>query len=121
VHEDLRTGDNKNVSPKLVDELIAQSSDGHALSLQDFAQVRAKREAQAPPLDKIHSRFAMGESVLSVMILGDGKKLPCETARTWYGEEKLPAGWAPHGTLVSDVIDVGSPRLKRTFALRRGC
>lgn len=33
------------------------------------------------------------------MVMGDGKEVPLDVAQAWYGEEKLPTGWMPHGTL----------------------
>ncbi|KAB5592619.1 hypothetical protein CTheo_3945 [Ceratobasidium theobromae] len=99
-HQDVREGDNKVISPKLVEELVADSSDGQGLSLNDFARARVRREGQSPvPLDKLHTRIAQGESVLSVMVMGDGQQMPCEAVKTWYGEDRLPAGWAPQRTL----------------------
>lgn len=101
-HEDFRDGDNKNVNPKLVEELVAQSSDGQGLSLDDFARARARREARPMvQLDKSHSRIAHGESVLSVMVMGHGNAMPCEAVRAWFGEERLPPGWMPQGRMVS--------------------
>ena len=101
VHLDARDGDNKNVCPYLVRELLAQSSDGRALSWADYACARARRErATAKPLDSMHANISRGESVLSVMVMGDGQEVPLDVAQAWYGEEKLPAGWMPRGTLV---------------------
>lgn len=101
VHQDARDGDNKNVCPYLVGELLAQSSNGRALSWADYARARARREqAASKPLDSLHSNISRGESVMSVMVMGDGKEVPLDVAKTWYGEEKLPAGWMPRGTLV---------------------
>lgn len=101
VHKDLRDGDNKDVCPQLVSELLAESSNGRGLSWADLARARARREARIPqPLDFVHTTISRGESVLSVMVMGDGKEVPLDVAKAWYGEEKLPAGWMPHGTLV---------------------
>ncbi|CAE6432406.1 unnamed protein product [Rhizoctonia solani] len=95
-HEDLADGDNKNVCPRLVDQLIGRSTDGHSLSFHDFAKARALREKQvARPLDTIHAKFALGESVLSVMVMGDGQHVDCKAIKEWFGDERLPSGWAP--------------------------
>lgn len=100
VHKDLRDGDNKDVCPQLVSELLTESSNGRGLSWADLARARARREARIPqPLDFVHTTISRGESVLSVMVMGDGKEVPLDVAKAWYGEEKLPAGWMPHGTL----------------------
>ncbi|KAF8610678.1 Cloroperoxidase [Ceratobasidium sp. AG-I] len=101
VHLDARDGDNNNVCPHLVSELLAQSSDGRGLSWGDYARARARREQTiSKPLDSMHGNISRGESVLSVMVMGDGNEVPLGVAKTWYGEEKLPAGWMPRGTLV---------------------
>ncbi|KAH7340478.1 Cloroperoxidase [Rhizoctonia solani] len=97
-HEDLADGDNKNVSPRLVEELVGDSTDGKALSFHDLARARVRREIR--PLDKVHSRFARAESVLSVMIMGDGKQISCDSVKTWMGEERLPSGWTAQQSTV---------------------
>ncbi|KAF8682453.1 hypothetical protein RHS04_02581 [Rhizoctonia solani] len=95
-HMDLADGDNKNVCPRLVNQLVAQSTDGHKLSLRDFAKARVLRESQVPrPLRADQAIVARGESVLSVMVMGDGQFLDCKAAREWFGDERLPSGWTP--------------------------
>ncbi|CAE7068000.1 unnamed protein product [Rhizoctonia solani] len=96
-HEDLADGDNKNVSPRLVDQLVEDSTDGQTLNFHDLARARIRREIR--PLDAIHKRFAQGESVLSVMIMGDGKQISCDAVKTWFGEERLPPGWTPQRSM----------------------
>ncbi|CAE6525400.1 unnamed protein product [Rhizoctonia solani] len=92
-HEDLADGDNNNVSARLVNELVGDSTDGQGLSFHDLARARIRREKR--PLDSVHSRFAQGESVFSVMVMGDGKQISCDVIKTWFGEERLPSGWKP--------------------------
>lgn len=100
-HKDTQDGDNKNVSPHFLEELISESSDGHSLSWADYARLRVKREARIPaPLGLAHRGLAQGETALSVMVMGDGRRVPIDVARTWYGEEKLPVGWRPQRTVV---------------------
>ncbi|KAF8690318.1 Peroxidase, family 2, partial [Rhizoctonia solani] len=93
---DYADGDNKNVCPWLVDQLIAQSTDGRRLSMRDFAKARVLRESQVPrTLPPRHVRIARGESVLSVKVMGDGQHVDCKVIREWFGNERLPSGWAP--------------------------
>ncbi|KAF8610677.1 Cloroperoxidase [Ceratobasidium sp. AG-I] len=99
-HEDVQDGDNKNVSPRFLEEFLSESSDGRSLSWADYARLRVKREARIPaPLGLAHRGLAQGETALSIMVMGDGKQVPIDVARTWYGEEKLPPGWMPQRTL----------------------
>ncbi|KAG8747669.1 hypothetical protein FRC10_000212 [Ceratobasidium sp. 414] len=101
VHQDAHDGDHLNVSPPLVDKLVAHSSDGKGLTLADFARARAGREARIPggKLGKIHEGFAYGETVLAVKVVGDGNQLGVDAVRAWFGEEKLPSGWVPQGKM----------------------
>ncbi|KAF8748913.1 Peroxidase, family 2 [Rhizoctonia solani] len=89
-------GDNKNVCPWLVDQLIAQSTDGRRLSMRDFAKARVLRESQVPrTLPPRHVRIAQSESVMSVIVIGNGQHVDCKVVREWFGNERLPSGWAP--------------------------
>ncbi|KAG9075095.1 hypothetical protein FS749_013271 [Ceratobasidium sp. UAMH 11750] len=69
--------------------------------MADFARARARREARIPggKLDSRHEKFACGETVLAVKVVGDGQQLGVDAARSWFGEEKLPSGWTPHGKM----------------------
>lgn len=84
-----------------MDELIALSTDGKGLTLDDFAKARAKRELRLPggKLDRLHSGIASGESVMVVQVMGDGNEVSVETIREWFGNEKLPHNWMPHGQM----------------------
>ncbi|KAG9078271.1 hypothetical protein FS749_009746, partial [Ceratobasidium sp. UAMH 11750] len=100
-HQDAADGDNLHVSKPLVEELVADSSNGQGLTLADFARARARREARLPggKLDSRHEKFAYGETVLAVKVVGDGQQLGVDAAKSWFGEERLPSGWMPHGKM----------------------
>ncbi|KAG9096534.1 hypothetical protein FRC07_010924, partial [Ceratobasidium sp. 392] len=100
-HKDASEGDCVHVNEGLVDNLVAQSTDGKGLTLADFARVRAERLAKVPggKLSTLHTGFAAGESVLAVKVVGDGQEIGVGAVKTWFGEEKLPTGWLPHGTM----------------------
>jgi hypothetical protein len=108
VHHDLRDGDNMHVSPRLVDELLAGSTDGRGLTLADFARARARREARVPggKLDGFHAGIAGGESALTVMVMGDNMEIGVDRAKIWFGDEKLPPGWVSQTTTVSLSLQV---------------
>jgi len=76
------------------------------LSLEDFAAVRALRDATLRrPLSKIHARIAYSEAILAFLVLStqdqqrrtnqnvDDKVVPKSFLEDWLGEEKLPNGW----------------------------
>ncbi|QRW00755.1 peroxidase family 2 domain protein [Ceratobasidium sp. AG-Ba] len=112
VHQDKRDGDYVHPNKVLLDELVAQSSDGRGLTLEDFAKARLRRQARIPggKLDRLHSKFAGGESVLAVQVVGDGNEIGVEHVKEWFGGEKLPHGWMPNGHM--GIITLGRENRK---------
>lgn len=70
---------------------------GFALSAEDLARVRVRREKASPPLDAMHAEIARGEMAIAFGVFGglngaqDG--IPVEWLKEWIRDERIPHGW----------------------------
>lgn len=88
-------------APEVIEELVAHSKDGKALTFHDLAEARIKREdIIAQPLDDFTAAIACGEAINLLRSMGDGATVSIERARIWLGEERLPDDYNPPKTLV---------------------
>lgn len=101
---DQAQGDNLSPQPRLIQDLLASSSDGGTtLSLEDLSNFRKQRIAQQRT-DNPHlvyaareHRLACGESALLLGVFGDkdGNSVRVDFVRALFEEERLPfeEGW----------------------------
>jgi hypothetical protein len=92
-----------NTAPQadLIKQLLSCSKDGKVITLEDLADLRKKRIQQQldenPGLQygPLQHQIACTEIALVLNLLGDGKRIPCEYARAFFQEERLPVteGW----------------------------
>ncbi|KAH8114281.1 Cloroperoxidase [Phellopilus nigrolimitatus] len=117
VHADAAPG--KNYAPvvpdpvRLTEVLDAGSADRFAvrdakpskgaLTFLDFARVRFLRDrALVRPLDRVHAEITRGEVALILLAMSEGDEsanagehvIPRARLSQWFGEERLPDGWA---------------------------
>lgn len=92
---------NSVLQTDLVEELLALSSDGQRITMEDLAEDRKRRIAlqkiENPDADyQVFQHFlSCGEISLLLDTIGDGKSVPLEYARVFLLEERLPIheGW----------------------------
>jgi hypothetical protein len=100
VHGDTLPGHAKApipVDPELLHTMISLAHEEGGLSLDAFARLRVDREARlTSPLDSFHSLISKGEVALCWLAFKreDGQ-VPQSILEQWFGEERLPEGWAP--------------------------
>jgi len=85
----------------LIEDLLACSKDGKTLTMEDLAALRKRRiQRQLDDNPGLHygslqHQIACTEIALVLNLLGDGKSVPCDYARAFFQEERLPVkeGW----------------------------
>lgn len=99
---DFNQGDNISRQMDLIEDLLAASSDGgKTLTMEDLAVLRRRRiEQQAKDNPGLHYEslqhdIGSTEIALILNVFGDGKRIPCDRARAFFAEERLPTreGW----------------------------
>ncbi|KAJ9604589.1 hypothetical protein H2200_010702 [Cladophialophora chaetospira] len=88
----------------LVEDLLASSTDGKVLTVEDLAAFRKRRIQRQlddnPGLKYGPQEHKTGCSELGLIlgVFGNGKSIPCEYARALFKEERLPVkeGWRKH-------------------------
>ena len=99
---DYAQGDNTSRQARLIEDLLASSSDGgQTMTAGDFAAHRKSRIEQQrrdnPELTygAFEHLLGCGEIALILEILGDGHKVRCDFVRAFFHEERLPIeeGW----------------------------
>lgn len=81
--------------PARLASLLPEGAD--ALTLDDLCRVRRARDAAlARPLSHLHAEIARGEVALAFLMFArrDGT-VPASDFRCWFGQDRLPDGWAP--------------------------
>ncbi|KIW68108.1 hypothetical protein PV04_04075 [Phialophora macrospora] len=89
------------LQPDLVQDLLASSTDGKVLTMEDLAAFRIRRIQRQlddnPGLKYGAQEHGIGctEIALVLDVFGNGKSIPCEYARAFFQEERLPVkeGW----------------------------
>ncbi|KAL8963945.1 MAG: hypothetical protein Q9183_004825, partial [Haloplaca sp. 2 TL-2023] len=95
-------GDNTSPQPDLIEGLLAASTNGKTISLDDFVALRRKRyerqKQDNPELDfqGMRVQIACTEVALILKVFGDGKEVPVDYVRAWFKEGRLPRdeGWS---------------------------
>ncbi|KAF4468870.1 chloroperoxidase [Fusarium albosuccineum] len=98
---DHQQGDNRTPQKDLIDDLLASSKDGKAITAQDLAELRKRRitRQQADNPGCLYGAFqhdlSCAEIALVLNVIGNGESVPCEYARAFFKEERLPVqeGW----------------------------
>ncbi|KAM5347108.1 hypothetical protein ACJ41O_010113 [Fusarium nematophilum] len=98
-------GDNRTPQKDLIEDLLASSSDGKAITARDLAELRKRRIARQkednPGLlyGTFEHDLSCAEIALVLNVIGDGERLPCDYARAFFKEERLPVqeGWRKRG------------------------
>jgi len=86
-------------SPKLIAQLVNQSTDGLSLTMHDFAVARVRREEAYlhQPLDAIHEEIARGEMSMVLGIFGGGNDtVPIRWVKEWWLDERFPEDFVPN-------------------------
>ncbi|KAF8549394.1 Cloroperoxidase [Imleria badia] len=85
------------VDPELLHTFLSHANEKQGLGLDAFAQLRVDRESRlTSPLDHLHSEIGTGEAALCWLLLKkENGQVPLSTLEQWYGEERIPDGWAP--------------------------
>lgn len=101
----------------LVADLLACSSDGgRTITLADFAALR-KRRIQTQLDDNpglrygpLQHQIACTEIALVLGVFGDGESIPCEYARAFFQEERLPVkeGWKKRWLWTLGFVELSS-------------
>lgn len=98
---DHQQGDNISIQPDLLRDLLASSSDGQTITMEDFAKLRQRRIARQTEDnpsrvygEQAHT-VACTEIALVLGAIGDGQKVRCDYAKAFFQEERLPVleGW----------------------------
>jgi len=85
----------------LVEDLLASSKDGKVLTMEDLGALRKRRIQRQlddnPGLQYGHIQHLVGctEIALVLDVFGNGKSIPCDYARAFFQEQRLPVkeGW----------------------------
>ena len=98
---DFAQGDNYSPQPDLIANLLAASSNGKTITLDDFNNLRRRRyETQKEvhsdlDFDGQHLQIACSEVALMLKIFGGGKEIPVEYLRAFFQDGRIPKieGW----------------------------
>ena len=99
---DKAQGDNNSPQPHLIADLIAASSNGKTITINDFVGVRRKRYATQkednPDLDfqGLRVQIACTEIALVLKVFGNGNEVPVDYVKAFFQEGRLPTneGWS---------------------------
>ena len=94
-------GNNWSVNQQLLEELLAASSNGTTITLDDFVKLRLKRyeeQKKSNPDLFFHDdqlSIGCGNIAMLLKVFGDGKEVPVKYIEVLFREERLPIkeGW----------------------------
>ncbi|KAM0355662.1 hypothetical protein ACHAPU_000047 [Fusarium lateritium] len=109
---DHQQGDNITVQQDLVEDLLASSKDGKVITANDLAEFRKKRiarqKADNPGLQygTFEHDLACAEIALILNVIGTGESVPCNYAKAFFQEERLPIeeGWTKRAFGIVELI-----------------
>lgn len=97
-HADAAPGELKApipVDPKRFQKFLSYATLNKGLFIEDFVEARVAIEQQSKPLDNVHAQVAQGEVAAAWFVMKDEEgKIPLDTLKQWWGEERLPDGWS---------------------------
>ncbi len=122
-------GDNLTIQPDLVRDLLAGSSDGgRTLSAEDLATLRRRRIEKQKEINPgllygpMQHQIACTEIALVLSVLGNGNSVPCDYARAFFLEERLPIreGWKKRRCWTLGFLELvrAVERIKATIGLQ---
>ncbi|KAL8693455.1 MAG: hypothetical protein Q9218_001726 [Villophora microphyllina] len=99
---DAAQGDNITPQPHLIADLLASSSNGKTINIDDFVGLRKRRyekqKQDNPDLDfkGLTVQTACSEVALILKVFGDGKEVPVEYVKAFFQDGRLPReeGWS---------------------------
>ena len=99
---DAAQGDNNTPQPDLIADLLASSSNGKTITIDDFVGLRKRRyekqKQDNPQLDfqGMQVQIACTEVALVLKVFGNGKEVPVEYVRAFFQEGRIPRneGWS---------------------------
>ncbi|KAJ4132742.1 hypothetical protein NW754_015556 [Fusarium falciforme] len=98
---DHQQGDNRTPQKDLIEDLLASAKDGKTITAQDLGDLR-KRRIERQKADNPGCQYGAFEHDLScaeialvLNVIGNGSEVPCDYARAFFLEERLPIkeGW----------------------------
>ncbi|KAL8856071.1 MAG: hypothetical protein Q9178_007327 [Gyalolechia marmorata] len=98
---DAAQGDNITPQPDLIADLLASSSNGKTITIDDFVGLRKRRyekqKQDNPQLDfqGLQVQIACTEVALVLKVLGNGKEVPVDYVKAFFQEGRIPRneGW----------------------------
>ncbi|KZT19746.1 Cloroperoxidase [Neolentinus lepideus HHB14362 ss-1] len=101
----------------LLDQLFAFATPDDTFTLSSIARARVLREYQSNnSIDPFHAEVARGEVALVLGIFGPaltdtgnihGEGIDMPLFRTWFAENRLPAGWSPkHAQTLRGTVEI---------------
>lgn len=101
---DIGQGDNISPQPELIRDLLAASSNGKTITINDFVALRKRRYAKQkevnPGMDfsEKWAGIACAEIALILKVFGDGKEVPVSYVKAFFQDGRLPReeGWTRH-------------------------
>jgi hypothetical protein len=116
------------LQPDLVQDLLASSADGKVLTMEDLAAFRKRRIQRQlddnPGLKYGAQEHGIGctEIALVLDVFGNGKSIPCDYARAFFQEERLPVreGWRKRWLWTLGFLELASSvkKVKAVMGLR---
>jgi len=101
-HLDINEGNQGVVNQDLVDAMVADT-DNVAATEDDFIKMKIRREKQnnVKYTNGRQQTVSRGEIALTMKVMVDHATglMPVEWLRSWFGEERLPAGFKPPPTI----------------------
>ncbi|KAL8664584.1 MAG: hypothetical protein Q9168_007878 [Polycauliona sp. 1 TL-2023] len=99
---DFAQGDNSTPQPELIEHLLAASSNGKTITMDDFVELRKRRyetqKADNPKLEfqEMQLQLACAEVAMILKVFGNGSEAPVEYVRALFREGRLPReeGWS---------------------------
>ncbi|KAL8697067.1 MAG: hypothetical protein Q9224_002485 [Gallowayella concinna] len=99
---DYAQGDNITPQPDLIEELLASSSNGTTMTIDDFVRLRRQRyekqKADNPKLDfqGMQVQIACTEIALILKVFGNGKEVPTDYVKAFFQDGRMPRdeGWS---------------------------
>ncbi|KAJ4312142.1 hypothetical protein N0V84_010078 [Fusarium piperis] len=98
---DHQQGDNRTPQKDLIEDMLASAKDGKVITAQDLGDLR-KRRIERQKTDNPGCQYGAFEHDLScaeialvLNVIGNGSEVPCDYARAFFLEERLPVkeGW----------------------------
>ncbi|OCB87379.1 Cloroperoxidase [Sanghuangporus baumii] len=76
---------------------LLDDAGGGTIGLRELARARVRRESESGAgMTSVQREIARGEVALVMQVFGgEGRAVPVDAIRAWWGGERLPEGWEP--------------------------